>query len=394
MKKYLSMILTVALLATMMFNPVSANGGIIGELETDIQIQGLTEFNVRMLIGRYFSQRKAYLQGTSDTIDVVVTPMVTDEAAHRATLANAEIALVDSTVTIDTIAMGDDIALVTATETATFLVDGQTEQESVAHDIRVFMNSDGYLIINSDGYAETTTDFVSASYVDESALSDITAVGGSGPCVVVVAENEIGYTEESDGSTKYGEWYADNHGSEVHRTEAWCTMFVCWCAAQASVHARTIMRTARADDLALIGFKRVDQYTTGRYYPSAAQGGNYVPQPGDIIFEDGTYGSPGHAGIVRYVSGNVVYIIDGNAPDDGVRPDKVEYRTRSLTATNISGYGHPNYPYQTHYGPWSYDATWHTRTCGGCGLLTHERHEIVMINATQYGCLTCGYIRN
>ena len=388
MKKYLSMFLAVALLATMMFSPVSASGGIIGELETDIQIRGLTEFNVRMLVSRYFSQRKNYLQGTADTIDVVVTPMVTDEAAHRDVLANEEIVLVDSTITIDTITIGNYIALVTATETATFLVEGLTTQESVTHEIRVFMNRDGYLIINSDGYAESTTDFASASYVDETAISgNAVSSGGSGPCIIAVAENEIGYTEGPDQYTKYGAWYATTeNGSAGHSTADWCTMFVCWCADQASISEDVIEPNSYAYELA--GFFDTQAYGR-KYYRSAAYGGTYVPQPGDIIFEDNVYDEPWHAGIVRYVSGNVVYIIDGNAPD------KVEYRTRSLTATNVVGYGHPNYTTQTHrFGFWSYDATWHSKTCVCCGLLVRERHTIVMINATQYGCLTCGYIRH
>lgn len=128
MKKCLSLMLILAMIATFLVSPVSA-GGIIGNMETDTQIYGLSELGVRTLVSRYFAQRKAYLQGISDTISSAVTAMVTDEAVHRETLAEADAVLADSTVVIGTVILEDYMARVEATETATFVVDGEAVQD-------------------------------------------------------------------------------------------------------------------------------------------------------------------------------------------------------------------------------------------------------------------------
>lgn len=59
MKKCLSLVLTMVMLFVMTVNPASA-GGLIGNLETDIPIQGFSDLSIRTLVSRYFFQRKAY----------------------------------------------------------------------------------------------------------------------------------------------------------------------------------------------------------------------------------------------------------------------------------------------------------------------------------------------
>ena len=127
--------------------------------------EGFTEVGIRTVISKYFSQRKAYLQGASDTIDVVVEPMVTDEAAHKKKIAEMNTALADSVVVIDLLRFDDWVAEVATTETATFVINGETKQESIVHLIRVYQDKAGCLVVGSDGYTEETTGFVSASYV-------------------------------------------------------------------------------------------------------------------------------------------------------------------------------------------------------------------------------------
>lgn len=386
MKKFVSVILVFAILIVTTMLPASANGPILGDLTTDVQIQGLTELNVRILVSRYFSQRKAYLQGTADTINAAVAPMVTDEMAHKAVLTEANITLTDSTVIINTIAIGDYIADVTATETATFLLNGVTTQESIIHKIYIYKSSEGYLCVSSDGYIESTTNFASASYVSESAMthSVIDNNTNAGPCIVSVAENEVGYTEGPNGYTKYGAWYDSLHGTTCFAYDAWCVCFVSWCANQANVPTTVIPVSAYAPYLAS-AFRGL-----GRYYYSSALGGTYTPQAGDIIFMYGTYNEPGHVGLVRYVSGDTVYIVDGNFATS----DAVLYHTRSLTSTDIVAYANPNYPSNTHTVEdlWFYNEFEHWQFCSSCHTRFSSRHELMVIDVGIYGCITCGYI--
>jgi len=127
--------------------------------------EGFTDLSVRTIISKYFAQRKAYLQGAVDTIDVVVEPMVADEAAHKEKLVEAKATVENSVVVIDILRFDDRVAEVATTEIATFVINGETKQESVVHLIRVYQDQAGHLVVGSDGYAEETTGFVSASYL-------------------------------------------------------------------------------------------------------------------------------------------------------------------------------------------------------------------------------------
>lgn len=64
--------------------------------------------------------------------------------------------------------------------------------------------------------------------------------------------------------------------------------------------------------------------------------GKSTPLPGDQIFF-GNYGSESHTGIVEYVKEGKVYTIEGNVGKKVVR------KTYNIGASNISGYGRPNY---------------------------------------------------
>ena len=128
-------------------------------------LKGFSDLGIRTIISQYFSQRKAYLQGEVDTIDVIVEPMVRDEAAHKTKIKQTNAALVDSVVVIDLLRFDDWVAEVATTETATFEINGETKQESIVHLIRVYLNAAGYLVVGSDGYTEETTGFISASYL-------------------------------------------------------------------------------------------------------------------------------------------------------------------------------------------------------------------------------------
>ena len=74
----------------------------------------------------------------------------------------------------------------------------------------------------------------------------------------------------------------------------------------------------------------------GTYQQSAANGGSYVPQAGDIIYY-GSGSSPSHVGIVSGCNGSTVYAIEGNCSD------MVTTRAIGLSDGYIIGYGVPNY---------------------------------------------------
>lgn len=395
MKKYLSVMLALAMLITFLISPTSANG-IIGNLETDIPIQGFSELSVRTIINNYFAQRKAYLQNTADTIDAAVTPMVTDEAAHREALAEANAVLTNSTVVINTVVIGDYVADVEATETATFVINGETVQESVVHKICVYEKNDGSLSVGSDGYMITATGFISASYVNPAAVELANIIPeGSPECILEIAYGEIGTTYPVGGATKYGIWYGDMLNDSGFDTDDWCAMFVVWCANQCFIPTYVIPLLAYCPTMA--GHFN----NKGIYYPSASGGGNYTPQPGDIIFlgynETDTFLSPRHVGIVSFVSNGVVYFIDGNVTTtiNGVTMKTVSHSQESLTSTRIIAYANPWYTHYSHpirYDEWEYNNSMHWAFCVACDAQVLDYHDFTEVDE-GFACMVCGYVR-
>lgn len=389
MKKYLSVLLVMAMLFAMTMFPVSADGLSIGELDTGTPINGLTNFNVRLLVGRYFAQREAYLRGDSATIDVAVAPMLNDEAAHKEALADANAVLTASTITVDSIWVGDYVAEVVVTEIAVFLVGNAAQQETVVHQIIISQDYEGNLFVCSDGYKEVTTEFVSASYVGLSASYAINSTNtGSAPCIVSVAVNELSYVEREDGYNKYGDWYDWVYGTDCFAWSDWCATFVSWCANEANVPTSVIPCIGAAPTMA----ETFEIWE--RYYDSAAYGGTYTPQPSDIAFM-GSSTAITHVGIVSNVWNGEVYIISGNSHDESVSDGRyaVDDDIYSLTNTFVVGYAHPNYGSNTHTGDdWEYDYYEHWKICTSCNFEVRDNHHMEQLDGGQIGCLTCGYI--
>ena len=235
MRKFMSVMLTLILLVTMAV-PAFADG-IIGEMEMETEIQGLTEPNVRMLVSRYFAQRKAYLQGTADTMSSAHERRIDNEEAHREALAQVNAVLVDSAMVINTVDIGDYTAWITATETVTYDINGEELAEVIFHEILVEKMSNNVLMVRSDGYFESLIDFASAAYRDpnmapgaEGYLTNAIDTG-SASCIIAVAWTQLGYTEGANNYTKYGVWYTGyNPDDEDYSNTAWCAMFVSWCA--------------------------------------------------------------------------------------------------------------------------------------------------------------------
>ncbi len=105
--------------------------------------------------------------------------------------------------------------------------------------------------------------------------------------ILGVAMTQSGYMEGSlegtvqgsDNYTKYGVWWtnATNWGVDYSHS-AWCSMFVSWCAYQAGIPASVIYRTAGCDE----GVKKAKERGTWHFSP--ANGGDYTPKRGDLIY--------------------------------------------------------------------------------------------------------------
>lgn len=173
--------------------------------------------------------------------------------------------------------------------------------------------------------------------------------------VVSAALGEVGSTEGADEYSKYGEWYGLPN-------DYWCDMFVSWCAMEAGIPVSVFPWQCSCT-------KHVKLFTEmGRYQPSAARGGSYTPQQGDVIFFYNYLQSPAgnvshHTGLVLYTEDGWVYTIEGNALTnrldlsyaemaewrDGTQEplDYVCVNRYALTDPHIHGYGVPDYDERT-----------------------------------------------
>ena len=135
--------------------------------------------------------------------------------------------------------------------------------------------------------------------------------------IVDVAIGEIGYREQGNNRTKYGE-YTGTNGA------AWCHSFVSWCAYQAGVSTSVVPKTASTT----YGMQWFQKQGLFKYK------GKYTPKRCDIVyFKTGR----SHVGIVESVSGGQLHTIEGNTSDQVAR------RTYPLNNATITGYGTPKY---------------------------------------------------
>ncbi len=354
-----------------------------------IDTSNLNELSVRLVVNAYFEQRLAYLKGEGEAITAANIPMGNDEAEHKACLEANNIAILDSTVVLDTIECWGNLAFVSATETASFLMNREVVQEIINHTIRICNVDENTLLLQSDAYIENTSGFESCSYVSpESAPpAELQALQGGISCIVAVAlkEKEDGNGVRSDGTTKYGAWYGQHvYGNEGSAAwGAWCAMFVSWCAHYSDISTDIIPCIWNAP-----GYRNhfVNQ---GRYHSSSAYGGTYTPKVGDIFFEDGSPGSPEHVGIVQYVTSNAIGIIDGN------NTSQVASRVISLTDSSLVAFADPAYSTYSHTSSsaWTTNSQYHWKTCVHCGLgeMNKGAHTMTWNDALQKSCCSVCY---
>ena len=149
--------------------------------------------------------------------------------------------------------------------------------------------------------------------------------GNQADDIIGVANTQMGYSCPA-GHSKYGDWYLGIDGEYME----WCGAFIAWCAVHADISEDIIPRTASVAEY----YNRLP-----KIYASAANGGTYNPQKGDIIFFDWYADDTlDHVGLVSGFDGENVYVIDGNYSN------KVNInRKLSKNDSEIYAYGHPSY---------------------------------------------------
>lgn len=118
--------------------------------------------------------------------------------------------------------------------------------------------------------------------------------------VVAQALGQMGFTEEDGEHTPFGERYGYPNGY-------WCDMFVSWCADEAGVSREAFPRSVNC------ARHRQAFAALGRYRDSAARGGAYAPQQGDLVLFCSDSGRIHHIGLVLYVEGGSLFTVEGNA---------------------------------------------------------------------------------
>ena len=155
--------------------------------------------------------------------------------------------------------------------------------------------------------------------------------------VVVTAEQWLG-CKESDGSHKkiidlYNSHRPLARSYPVKYTDAWCATYV--SAVSVACGLTDIMPTECSCSQMVELYKK-----KGRWQETDS----YVPKIGDVVMYDwadtgsgDNKGNPDHVGIVAYINGNSMKIIEGNISNS------VAYRALSVNGKYIRGYCLPDY---------------------------------------------------
>lgn len=340
------------------------------------------EIAVTNAIEVYFNQRELILTEQAGDCSAINDWYQQDENKHLAAIKAANAVRIDSTITIEDIIF-DKYTTVNLLETVAYLINGTTHSEIIAHDL-ILIGSDVTFRVMDDAYYESITNFASCSYVPSSTVSPLATDDGSSLCIIHVAQNEVGYSEESYGYTKYG-------AAQGKPYYDWCVMFVSWCAREADVHESVIPIEAGTGNF----WRFFDE--KGNFHESPSGGGNPTPQAGDIIFFRPTNPDAiaSHVGIVTGYSGSTVSYIDGNGGSD---TNAVHNRTISINAYSILGFGRPQYIKNTHTTSyWQMDELRHWKACENCNAITVSKSVHSMytdpFSGTTY-CTVCPYGRS
>ncbi|MEG1967586.1 MAG: CHAP domain-containing protein [Clostridia bacterium] len=167
--------------------------------------------------------------------------------------------------------------------------------------------------------------------------------------ILNVARGELGYTEQANNLTKYGEWAGDPNA-------AWCAEFVCWCVDQADqLYGTDLLGTLypkysgqntgrdwfikRGRFVYRKGFCPGWGYQWLRNSKQLMKKNDYIPRSGDwVFFSYNEKGDTEHVAMIEYCavdkSGNVImHVIEGN------NPSKVQRNSYFLNSSQVLGFG-------------------------------------------------------
>ena len=375
MKKVVSILMVVCLIC-LFVSPTLAAGGEVFPTSNTSTSSSFDESSLYQLVDGYMLERENLLTSATakDLQSFAVVGIISDEISHRALLHERDITLLDSHYSITDFNVDDSNITVHLSETISYS-ESQTNLKSntLTHTLRITYDEHQNLKVIADLYNEQISGFQSCSYVDpETQNFDIVdyASTSSSSCIVYMAQTQIGYKEKSSNSnldsftanagtanyTKYGAWYGLNPAE-------WCAMFVSWCANQVGI-STSIISKYHYCPTGMDFFKN-----QGVFYYSSAYGGSYTPRPGDIFFEGTSSTTSSHTGIVISVSGNSVYVVDGNCMN------QVSYHDYSLTDSGLVGFARPNYKTTGH--SWVNYGSYYR--CSDCGMTATSIPDISSI---------------
>ncbi len=160
-----------------------------------------------------------------------------------------------------------------------------------------------------------SSSYMSGKYYRQ--LTAVTLTKNQRVDIVNIAKSQVGYYEGNSSSqlsgevagslnyTEYARWFGQYQG------EAWCAMFVSWCANLANIPTSIVLSSASTEE-GLSWFKGKGQ----AYSRATISNGGYDPIPGDIIFFNTSPSTRNttHIGIVSgwNRSTRTVYTVEGN----------------------------------------------------------------------------------
>lgn len=187
------------------------------------------------------------------------------------------------------------------------------------------------------------------TYDEENVIPPAYEVPGYVNQLLYIAEQELGYQEETNGVTKYGIWSGDSKAE-------WCAEYLCWCVFQTDkLYATQLFNKLypnySGNNTGRDWFLQQGRYVARRgmvpgwgsqWYKgdsSVMPENSYVPQPGDWLFlSTASTGDTIHVAMVTHCAydaeGRVmVHVLEGN------NPDRVQRNAYALDYWAILGYG-------------------------------------------------------
>ena len=188
-----------------------------------------------------------------------------------------------------------------------------------------------------------------------------TLTGNQRKDILGVAMTQLGYNEGPNGKiefgndTKYGDWYGLPYN-------AWCAMFISWCAWQADISEDILQRSCRAGA------------DSENFDIPCYSGTEYTPLPGDLFFK----ADFSHVGLVVEVKGELAVTLEANVNYEGISEE--EGFTVTILERKIS---------ECYFGVPAY------KGCDPCAATGEDhqytrKHDASHPHANYFECDACG----